>query len=41
MKEKNSRKLLDFYIHTDIFKVKEACCYWLHIIELYDAPFHF
>ena len=34
-------KLLIFYIRIDIFKIIEACWYWLHGIELHDAPFHF
>ena len=34
-------KLLSFYVHVDIFKTVETCCYWLHIIQLHDAPFHF
>ena len=36
-----SNKLLNLYIHTDIFKIIEACCYWLHIVQLYDAQFYF
>ena len=23
------------------FLIIEACCYWLHIIQLHDAPFQF
>ena len=36
-----SNKLLNFYMHIDIFKIIETCYYWLHIIQLHDAPFHF
>ena len=28
-------------MHIDIFKIIETCYYWLHIIQLHDAPFHF
>ena len=28
-------------MHIDILKIIEADCYWLHIIQLHDAPFHF
>ena len=28
-----SNKLLNFYIHIDIFKIIETCYYWLHIIQ--------
>ena len=38
---KYSNKLLNFYIHIGIFKIMETCCYWLHIIQLHDAPLHF
>ena len=38
---KYSNKLLNFYIHIDIFKIIETCHYWLHVIQLHDAPFHF
>ena len=28
-------------MHIDIFKIIETYYYWLHIIQLHDAPFHF
>ena len=28
-------------MHIGIFKIIETCYYWLHIIQLHDAPFHF
>ena len=34
-------KKFNFYIHIDIFKIIEACCYCLHTMQLHDAPFHF
>ena len=36
-----SKKLLNFYMHINIFKIIETCYYWLHIIKFHDAPFHF
>ena len=27
-------------MHIDIFKITETWYYWLHIIQLHDAPFH-
>ena len=38
---KYSNKLLNFYMNIDIFKVIETCHYWLHIMQLHDALFHF
>ena len=28
-------------MHIDIFKIIETWYYWLHIIQLHNAPFHF
>ena len=28
-------------MHIDIFKIIETCYYWLHIVQLHDAPFRF
>ena len=28
-------------MHINIFKIKETCYYWLHIIQVHDAPFYF
>ena len=28
-------------MHINIFKIIETYYYWLHIIQLHDAPFHF
>ena len=28
-------------MHIGIFKILETCYYWLQIIQLDDAPFHF
>ena len=27
-------------MHIEIFEIIETCYYWLHIIQLHDAPFH-
>ena len=35
------QQIIIVYIHIDIFKIIETCCYWLHIIQLQDPPFHF
>ena len=35
-----SIKLLNFYMHINILKIIETYYYWLHIIQLHDAPFH-
>ena len=36
-----SIKLINTYMHIGIFKILETCYYWLQIIQLDDAPFHF
>ena len=28
-------------MHINIFKIIETYYYWLHLIQLHDAPFHF